>query len=369
MKRIIIIHWNKSTGPETLIQYPPEKDSFPKDLFLKIWTIHELNKEDKMIQYTKDDIENRFISVIQKFEGEIYFLVLVYAKNDEKTDDIINSDPDLLANISKDLIQLINTNKISNAIFEAYSNISVQSFTKLQKEELFLNFFKDKIKHTILNIMRNGVISKKELKKVLENQYGFSTINLDLILITFIRENLISKKKIAGSQECYFLVRDLSIIRVPPSNNSTYFEAIDLDNINEMEYAYKDRIIEFFENYSPVQQDNLDTILSYMLDKNFILILKALRKGPLPIAEALNHLNNNEAVLNELIDANFVFEARGYVFLLTDVKFITFLPIYIIKRLTKRYQEEKITLNEFLTHLHLLLEHFLTSSYLNYQII
>ncbi len=368
MKRIIIIHWNKSTGPETILQYPPEKEIFPKDLFLKIWTMHELKKGEKMVEYTSEELGNRFISVIQKFEGEIYFLVLVYDKSIDNIDDIINVDPDLLANISRDLIQLINTNKISNAIFEAYK--SIKNYTKIEKEENLLNFFRDKMKYTILKILRNeGVISKRNLKKILKNQYGFSTLNLDLILISFIRENLIVKKSIFGNQDYYFLINDLSCIRIPPENIIKFFESIENEDKNEIVNNYKTALIQFFKNYDVNQQDNIDLLLIYLANKYVSRFLKSLRFTPMLISDALNILNNNEAILNELIKKSVLFEAKGYVFLLTDIRFLKFLPIYLFKRLNLRYKEGKISLDEFLGHNKLILEKFLQSNYYNYQVI
>ena len=72
MERLIIVHWNKSTGPIPIIQYPPEGPYPSKDIFLKIWAQHELNKEDALIELEDRNI----ISVIQEYEGEIYFLCL-----------------------------------------------------------------------------------------------------------------------------------------------------------------------------------------------------------------------------------------------------------------------------------------------------
>ena len=81
MERIIIVHWNKSTGPEPILQYPPERKFPSKDLLLKIWALHELDKESSMIEYIPE-IEGmnneQFVSIIQKFEGEVYFLIIVY---------------------------------------------------------------------------------------------------------------------------------------------------------------------------------------------------------------------------------------------------------------------------------------------------
>ena len=144
MERIILSHWNKQTGPEPIIQYPPEKPFPPKDLFLKIWAKHELNKENSMIEFAPEDGENSFVSIIQQFEGEIWFMILVY----DQVNIVEATSPDILASMSKNLIELINTNKITRAISEAYKTI--KNYSKLDEEENLVNFFQDKIKYTIL---------------------------------------------------------------------------------------------------------------------------------------------------------------------------------------------------------------------------
>ncbi|MHA2130496.1 MAG: hypothetical protein ACW99L_11025, partial [Promethearchaeota archaeon] len=211
MERLILSHWNPVSGPEPIIQYPPERPFPPKDLFLKIWAKHELNKENSMIEFAPDDSENKFISIIQRYENEIYFLILVYKQRSI----IETTSPDILAIMSRNLVELINTNKITRAISEAFTTI--KNYSKLDEEENLVNFFQDKIKFTILQILRNGVISKSNLTEKLRNDYGFSTVNIDLILISFIRENILIKKNVPGSKECYFLIKDLSCIRVPPN--------------------------------------------------------------------------------------------------------------------------------------------------------
>ena len=50
LERLIIVQWSKSTGPIPIIQYPPEIDYPPKDLYLKIWAQHELNKDNTLVE-------------------------------------------------------------------------------------------------------------------------------------------------------------------------------------------------------------------------------------------------------------------------------------------------------------------------------
>jgi hypothetical protein len=345
MERLIIVHWNKSTGPEPIIQYPPEKNFPSKDLFLKIWAQHELNKEEFMIELDSfpESEQFKFISIIQEYENEQYFLVLVY--NKEKTIDITS--PDILAVIGKNLLQLMNTNKITRAISESFNTI--KNYSKLEGEDLIF-FFQDKIKYTILQILRNGVISKTELSNLLRQDYGFSTVNIDLLLISFIRENLIIKKSIPGSKECYFLVKDLSVARVPPKK-------IPIENIEEKVLKkYKKEFVRFYSNYDFNQEIEHKDIIKYLLDSEIYDLIKELRKKDLTVNECLSILNNKEELFDELLDKKFIFEAKGGVFLFSDIRFIKFTPYYIFKSLVNRYKNQQISLNQYLSHIELLID-------------
>ena len=362
MERIILTHWNKQTGPEPIIQYPPEKPFPTKELLLKIWAKHELDKENSMIEFTPEDSKNCYLSIIQRFEGEIYFFLLEFQKNNV-IGDLIKESPDILALISKNLIELINTNKITRAISEAFNTI--KNYSKRGEEEDLISFFRDKIKYTILKILINGVISKMALTTILRQDYGFSTINIDLILISFLHENLIIKKNVPGSKECYFLIKDLSCTRIPPNT-------LPQNQLEQNFYRkYKESLKNFYLGYTNISDlENKNIIQTVLLNKDVFLLIKTLREKHLSITDCLNILNNKEELFNELIDKKFIFEAKGYVYSFSDVRFIKFYPSYIIKRLVKRYNNHEISLNEYMTHLKLLTEQFDSQTKeVNYEIV
>jgi hypothetical protein len=361
MERIILTHWNTSTGPETIIQYPPGKSFPPKELLLKIWAKHETNKEKTMIEFVPEDEDNSYVSIIQRMEGEDYFLILVY-KQKESLDDLIKESPEILALISKNLIELIHTNKITRTISEAFNTI--RNYSKLDEEENLINFFQDKIKYTILEILRKGVISKLELTNILRHDYGFSTVNIDLILISFLHENLIVKKNVPGSKECYFLVKDLSCTRIPPKRlPSEQIEEVVLRKFKESLKKY------YFDYYNLSDIENKTIIHTVLFNKDVFSLLKTLRENHLTVNESLNILNNKEELFDELLDKKFIYESKGFVYLFSDVRFIKFSPFYIIKKLIKRYNNQQISLNEYIAHIKLLTEQMEDPSALDYEIV
>lgn len=342
MERLIIVHWNKSTGPIPIIQYPPEGTYPSKDIFLKIWAQHDLNKEDALIELEEKD--RNIISVIQEYEGEIYFLCLFFtSKSKLLFSEVISSD--ILAIITKNLLELINTNKITRAISEAFNTI--KNYSKIEGEDL-INFFQEKIKYTILQILRNGVISKVELTETLRQDYGFSTVNIDLLLISFIREKLILKKAISGSKECYFLIKDLSYTRVPP-------EKLPDEGTEEKPLKkFKKEFVKLFSNYNFSQEIENKEIINFLIDKDVFNLIKALRQKELTVKESINILSNNEELFEELLEKKLIFEAKGNVYLFSDIRFVKFTPYYIIQLLVQRYKKQEISLDQYLFHLKLL---------------
>lgn len=360
MERLIIVHWNKSTGPIPIIQYPPEGAYPSKDVFLKIWAQHELNKENSLIELSSilEKEERSIVSVIQEYENEIYFLVLIIGSR-SKVNEIISSDT--LAVITKNLLELINTNKITRAISEAFNTI--KNYTKLEGEDL-ITFFQEKIKATILQILRNGVISKTELIKILRQEYGFSTVNIDLLLISFLREKLILKKTLPGSKDCYFLIKDLSYMRIPPQ------KLPDDETDNTIANKFKEEFVNFYSNYNCNKEIDSKIIINFLIDNGVYNLISTLRKNVLTVNECLTCLNNREELFEELLEKKILFEAKGKVYLFTDIRFIKYTPYYIIKILPSRYKNQEISLDQFLYHLELLISQLSNkASNLDYTVI
>ena len=359
LEQLIIVQWSKSTGPIPIIQYPPEIDYPPKDLYLKIWAQHELNKDNTLVEIDSN-IENKEIrvrSIIQDYEGEIYFFILINDKG-VQIDEQISAD--ILVIIGKNLLELVNTNKITRAISEAFNTI--KNYNKIEGEEL-IYFFQDKLKYTILQILRNGVISKTQLTEVLRNEYGFSTINIDLLLISFIREKLIIKEYVPGSKECYFLIKDLTYARIP----SDSLETIDDEKILK---KFKKDAIKFFNKFNFAQEIESKDLMNFIGDKDTYELIKRLRKNNVTVNECLSILNNKEELFEELLEKKIIFEAKGIVYLLSDIRFIKFTPYYLIKILASRYRNMEISNNQFLNHNKLLLNSIKESNtYLDYMII
>lgn len=356
MKSLLLSHWNKSTGPESIINYPPDKNLITKEVLLKIWAQHELDKDNSMIELqvsAENEEFRKYISILQEYENEIYFLILIY---EQKEEEVIS--PDILAIISRNLLELMNTNKITRAISEAFNTIN--NYSKHESEN-YLFFFQDKIKFTILQILQEGVISKSNLTNKLRHEYGFSTVNIDLLLISFLTENLIIKKNVPGFKECYFLIRDLTYARIPPDNLPDIIEDVQILK------RYQQELIHFFSIYNYTKEIQSKSLTGFLIDKDIYNLIKELRNKSLTVNECLNSLNNKEDLFTELQENKIIFEAKGIVYLFSDIRFIKFTPLYIINKLKERFQDQNISLEQYHAHLKLLLSEYPIVK--NYEII
>ncbi|MGQ4876172.1 MAG: hypothetical protein ACP6IY_19060 [Promethearchaeia archaeon] len=364
MEQMIIVHWNKSTGPEVIIQYPPQKIPLPKELFLRIWAIHELEQDNSIIEFCPKQEGKKYFSIIQEFEGEIYFVILIYEQN-QKFENIINKYPDILAIISRNLIELIHTDKLPRAISESYNTIA--NLDILEKEDILLNFFKDKIKSTILKILRKGITSKRDLNKLLKEEYGFSTFNLDLLLVPFLRENLIKKKKLPGIGDCYFMINDITFMRLPPIKFPKNME-IELKK-NNFFIKYSERLTEIFLKDGFLNNVENKSIITYFIEKGVFNLIKTLRERTISVDKCINMLDNRTELFEELLEKMYIFEDKGIVFLLSDLRFVKFTPIYMFNRLRKRIEDNSISLDELLQYLKILSKEINNKSDLSYKII
>lgn len=364
MDKIIIVRWDSQLGPQFIIQYPPEKEMPKKDLFVKIWAKYELQKEKSIIVLTTEDIDKdmgkkniNYLTVTQQYEGELYFFILELERlqKDQNFEDY----SEILGSISKNLIELIHSDKFMRALSEGYTQI--KGFVKLEKEQNIINIFKDKIKTHILKVLEKGVISKVELINKLKENYGFSGENIDLLLSSFLKEGLILKKNLPGIKECIFLVKDLVCIRIPPN-----FSTLNLGHkkiagkklkVSSKKF-YKDyinKLKEFFTNFDNISEIKDNTLYALFFNENIYNLIKKLRETTIPVEKALIVLEDKQELFNDLLDKTIILERKGMIYLFSDIRFISFLPIFILKNLKERYDNMEITSDQYVTHVEILL--------------
>jgi hypothetical protein len=170
---------------------------------------------------------------------------------------------------------------------------------------------------------------------------------------------------VPGSRECYFLVKDLSSIRIPP----TKFPKLYNENTEVID-DFNDKILKFYANYDCISEIEDKTLINFLMDKEVYALLQIMRYNDVSVSNCLEILGNKEDLFNELLNKKIIYEARGIVSLFSDIRFLKFTPYYIINTLSKRYKSQEISLNQYLTHIKLLTTQYENQpSILNYEII
>jgi hypothetical protein len=106
------------------------------------------------------------------------------------------------------------------------------------------------------------------------------------------------------------------------------------------------------------------------MDKEVYELVKNLRSNVISVSTSLDILNNKEELFNELLDKKIIYEAKGRVYLFSDIRFVKFRPYFLIEKLAKRYLQQKISFDEYITHLKLLSEESKnTLSAVNYELV
>ena len=98
-------------------------------------------------------------------------------------------------------------------------------------------------------------------------------------------------------------------------------------------------------------------------------LIKTLRERTISVDECINMLDNRTELFEELLEKMYIFEDKGIVFLLSDLRFVKFTPIYMFNRLRKRIEDNSISLDEFLQYLKILSKEINNKSDLSYKII
>jgi len=143
------------------------------------------------------------------------------------------------------------------------------------------------------------------------------------------------------------------------------------DTIDEkISKKFKKEIIEFYANYNCSQEIESKLIVSLLIDSDVYNLIKVLRKNELSVNDSFNLLNNREDLFEELLEKKIIFEAKGLVFLFTDIRFVKYTPFYLIKILPMRYKKGEISFDQYLHHLKLLINPLKeNASFLDYTVI
>ena len=253
-------------------------------------------------------------------------------------------------------------NKLADDIKHTFFQLErLSNLEKLQKGALIFNS-EERLK--ILQVLREHPISKRELKKILENINV--NPNIDVLLAPFLELNLVRRDWIKGERdkrtgrieqqgEYLFLTKDIILSRIP--NESL------LEKLKESEgkgksksnkyLNYKNLVTEFFSSYDPMKEpiELKKKLASLLLNPDLFDFFKLMRNNYYPldkIPKILSNWADVSMILDELKNLEVITEVkdeddRSWLMLLTDIQPLIIFPEYLLSRIKRAYDRKDIT--------------------------
>jgi len=287
-------------------------------------------------------------------EPEMYGETVIQEMNDTILKFIKPSDMDVSKKF-ENIEELYKYLKDSLLLLERLENLS--------KEQRMAQIYSSDKGRTILEILQDKALSRKELQAMLEEKMNKIISNLEITLDSFIKTNLVKQDWVEGDTDIsLFLLSDFTLFRTPVAklieNTKTHLPTPELAT------KYLKEVNDFFSKYKPTLEDNLLIAQTMLIPDKYDYIsllreraypLNKLPKGP---GESLEQIGSLLKLMEKDQIIKFIKDSKDtvWVFLLTDVVAHTFYPEYLIEKIRKDRMEGKLKKEVAIKHLELLEE-------------
>jgi len=353
-KGIICCVWEDRTGVRIIEKYPNEIiNSINNDDILTLFTTHALSGEAGILSMSMSNLS--FISYYtgkpkEKDESQ-FILALILAKDENPA--IFE---EYLSAIAEIVIKSVEKEGFKDFLIDYYE---VASHTKEISEEQYRSFLlRDDISNFIIELLRDGPITKKELIKYLSKILTFKIRDINKFLKPLLKNNLLVEHSISlgprVTLEYLLMIKDLDIIRAPPLN--ILFKVNSEQSHPELKDPYQKALVEFFENYKP-SPDDYKKLIEFMSNPGTYEIIKVLRQEyvkskdlTLKIGFTMRNLYSN---IEKLTDSNIILPIKDnsqqiWLFLLSDILTMEIYPEYLADIIYKNWKngliEDDITI-------------------------
>ncbi len=235
-------------------------------------------------------------------------------------------------------------NELKFAIFQIDR---LANLTKTQKIGLI---FSTEERVECLKILREGPVSKSLLAQKIQTIKP--NANIEIVLKPLIELNIVRRDwargkvekhtgKLKGEGEYLFLIKDVGLIRKPPS------ELIkDMKNNAYIGNQYMKELSKFYEDYDPLRQmvTESETLAQYLMDPDIYDFLALLETHSYPmkkIPNVLSEFTNVKYVLNKLDNDNIIkiikdTAGRQWICLIAEIAPIIIFPEYLVNTINDR---------------------------------
>ena len=325
LKRILVVKWDQTVGPQPVVQYPPEDEFIDNENLVKIWSIHEL-QENPIVHLGIEDVT--YLSYKEETKMGLYFVIFM-------TDEPLEEEyRELHAGIATSLLKMLDTPNFLAGLQEMYQNLT--AYTNLNEDQLIATIYQDRVKSAIFDEIRQGILNKTQLQNILKKKQGVSVMNFDLLLSSFIRLGIVLPESIVG-EDYLFLKKDYFPARLPVE----YLRSEEV--LGDDGPVYLQKVQEFFTAQQESPGSSWVSFFFGCFKDPAYTFLHELANRPLPIENVMQLLGGDENLFSELEENQVVTSINNRVFLLAGILFIPFRPTYILGELKKRYFEQQVT--------------------------
>ena len=241
--------------------------------------------------------------------------------------------------------------------------IFLERLKNLTREQRLARIYSSEKGRTILEILQDKALSKKELQGILEDRLNKLISNIDITLDPFIKTGLVKQDWIGDETDVtLFLISDFTLYRTP-------IPKLLVDSRNNLPTPtlatkYFEEVSNFFKDYKPNLEDSLKIAQSMTNpDKyDYITLFREraypLNKIPRGPGESIEQIGGFLRAMEEDKIIKILTDEKGteWVFLLTDIATDTFYPEYIIEKIRNHRVEGNLNKDVAIKHLEFLEE-------------
>ncbi len=331
---LAIMQWDERAGTQISAKYP-EEINIGEQTLMQIYSTHEYTGEAGMISLMVGPLN--IASYYTGLDQGIYVVLLL------GLDDDPDSFEEGLADISRIILKNLDDKVYVSMIPSLFQRISV--YPSLNQEQLLAITYQDEIKRMIINRLRDeGVVSKSELNVWLKDKYRYGFIDIDALLFELIKRDIIKESSVKGMpSESLFLINDVLMIRIPPTN--LLKNPVEKGLPESLVEEYRNAVKNHFNSYQPSEEDNLK-IIELLVDPQIYETLRLLRTMVVTknVLEKLKKkgVDDIDGVLKTLYENNIiqVFQDKRnveYYAMLSNIYVSLIFPKYLLNTIIQEY--------------------------------
>ncbi len=247
---------------------------------------------------------------------------------------------------SAQILREIESEMLNQVKFALFQIERLSNLTKIQKIALIFSNYE---RIMTLKLLKEGPISRIKLRSLIDRVK--KNPNMDIILKPFLEMNIVRRDwargihrketgRIHGEGEYLFLLKDISLIRVPPKELILDMKKHDVGK------QYFEQLNNYYSEYNPFTDlyAESEKLAKIILDPDIFDLLALLNTKAYPVKKLPNVLSNFaqlDDVLKNLLDVGIVKlikdgQGRNWICVMAEISFLSTFPEFLLPKIKDR---------------------------------